>query len=99
MRRMPPVAAKLGADQSLVGGVTQVTRTDYNVTYTLPTYAYRVADAAKFGIRPLANIRSARALNGLQEIARHKRCGGDSITKSLECTIHRLRFRIIACAI
>jgi hypothetical protein len=35
MRRMPPVAAKLGADQSLVGGVTQVTRTDYNVTYTL----------------------------------------------------------------
>ena len=29
------LAAKLGADQSLVGVVTRVTRTDYNVTYTL----------------------------------------------------------------
>jgi hypothetical protein len=29
------LAEKLGADQSLVGVVTRVTRTDYNVTYTL----------------------------------------------------------------
>ena len=50
------IAAKLGADQSLVGAVTRVTRTDYNVTYTVrDAHSGRVIDVEQTDLRIGAN--------------------------------------------
>jgi Protein of unknown function (DUF2380) len=50
------IAARLGADQSLVGVVTRVTRTDYNVTYTLrDAHSGKVIDVEQTDLRIGAN--------------------------------------------
>ncbi len=50
------IAAKLGADQSLVGVVTRVTRTDYNVTYTVrDAHSGKVIDVEQTDLRIGAN--------------------------------------------
>ncbi len=50
------LAAKFGADQSLVGVVTRVTRTDYNVTYTLrDAHSGKVIAVAQTDLRIGAN--------------------------------------------
>jgi hypothetical protein len=50
------IAAKLGADESLVGVVTRVTRTDYNVTYTLrDAHSGKAIDVEQTDLRIGAN--------------------------------------------
>lgn len=50
------IAANLGADESLLGVVTRVTRTDYNVTYTLrDAHSGKVIDTEQTDLRSGAN--------------------------------------------
>jgi hypothetical protein len=50
------IAARLGADESLVGVVTRVTRTDYNVTYTLrDAHSGKAIDVEQTDLRTGAN--------------------------------------------
>ncbi|HZZ63653.1 MAG TPA: DUF2380 domain-containing protein [Roseiarcus sp.] len=60
------IAAKLGADQSLLGVVTRVTRTDYNVTFTLrDAHSGKVIRAEQTDLRSGANYSWSRGAASL----------------------------------